>query len=471
MVAYRRAPRPNEDGSADLKTVPIYLSMVVWGRSFVAFFLEFCLPSLLADGNLPAFAKRHGSKFILHTTAEDFAIIEASPVYRALIRCMTVEPRLIDFSIGNAHVTLARCHRETMHLADNNHVPAIFLSPDTIWGEGALAAVDRHLSSGKRVVFLLSMRLVKEDAEPYIRKIYNTPNRIAWEVSARELNALALRFLHPMIEEYFFEPGRGTKLLPMALMWQGPNGDVLAHSFHQHPLLVYPRKRLAEFLQTIDGDLVQHACPDPADHYVVQDSDEITVIELSKRSHHIPGLFEKGSMREVADWALRGANSVHWRLVAAPIRMHAHPIDPEEWRNVEEKAAGATKYLLDYRRNHHLKFFLQELLLRYGLTERLYRRHHAVSFFIRNWLYRRRHAVSFFVRDWIGRRGPRCAYLARQWLRTVRSSSRNWGHIIVFVLKNRPVRKLVSRLVGHVRGRKTSRPLASEVSGPSAGGE
>jgi hypothetical protein len=377
---------------------------------------------------------------------------------------MTVEPRLIGYSIEDAHLALARCHRETMHLADNHHVPAIFLSPDTIWGNGALAAVDRHLSSGKRVVFLLSMRLVKEDAEPYIRKTYNTPNRIAWEVSARELNALALRFLHPMIEEYFFEPGRGTKLLPMALMWQGPNGDVLAHSFHQHPLLVYPRKRLAEFLQTIDGDLVQHACPDPADHYVVQDSDEITVIELSKRSHHIPGLFEKGSTREVADWALRGANSVHWRLITVPIRMHVHPIDAEEWRDVEEKAASVTKYLLHYRRHHRLRFYfqqsLQQLTLRYDLAE---------------WIYRRHHAVSYFIRDWIGRRGPRCAYLAREWLyrrlRTVRSSLRNWCHIIVFVSKNRPFRKLVSRLVSHVRRRKTAKPLASEVSGRSAGGE
>jgi hypothetical protein len=464
MVAYRRAQRSKEDNSADLATVPIYLSMVVWGSSFVAFFLEFCLPSLLADGNLPAIAKRTGSKFVLHTTAEDLAIIEASPVYHALIRCMTVEPRLIGYSIEDAHLALARCHRETMHLADNHHVPAIFLSPDTIWGNGALAAVDRHLSSGKRVVFLLSMRLVKEDAEPYIRKTYNTPNRIAWEVSARELNALALRFLHPMIEEYFFEPGRGTKLLPMALMWQGPNGDVLAHSFHQHPLLVYPRKRLAEFLQTIDGDLVQHACPDPADHYVVQDSDEITVIELSKRSHHIPGLFEKGSTREVADWALRGANSVHWRLITVPIRMHVHPIDAEEWRDVEEKAASVTKYLLHYRRHHRLRFYfqqsLQQLTLRYELAE---------------WIYRRHHAVSYFIRDWIGRRGPRCAYLAREWLyrrlRTVRSSLRNWCHIIVFVSKNRPFRKLVSRLVSHVRRRKTAKPLASEVSGRSAGGE
>jgi len=66
------------DPATDLATIPIYFSMVVWGGVFTSFFLEFCLPSLLADRNIPAIAKRRGSKFVLHTSAVDLLQIEKS---------------------------------------------------------------------------------------------------------------------------------------------------------------------------------------------------------------------------------------------------------------------------------------------------------------------------------------------------------------------------------------------------------
>jgi hypothetical protein len=284
----------------------------------------------------------------------------------------------------------------------------VFLSPDTIWSNGSIETVDRILSNGKRVIFLWSFRLIKEEAEPFLRNAYQTGEKSEWDMSARELNKIAFKFLHPTIEEYFFDPGRGEKLSVSVLLWTGPNGDILAHAFHQHPLLVYPRKRFANFAQTIDGDLVHAACPDSADHYIVQDSDEITAIELSKRSHFMAGIYEKGSSRDVAAWALNGANSVHWTLVPSPIRMHAHAIDPTAWHPVEARAAIIVQQLLAYRRKNFVF-----LLLRRGMEAILYATMGMNAPDAREWMFRRRHAVTYFIRNWIFRLRRPVSYIIR----------------------------------------------------------
>src|SRR3954452_12718724 len=74
------APSPDSGLAAtkDLRTVPVYFSMVVWGEAFVNFFLEFCLPTLLAPNNIPAIRHRAGSRFVLHTHESDLPVIERS---------------------------------------------------------------------------------------------------------------------------------------------------------------------------------------------------------------------------------------------------------------------------------------------------------------------------------------------------------------------------------------------------------
>jgi hypothetical protein len=401
-------PQPSQD-RADPASIPIYFSMVVWGSAFTSFFLEFCLPSLLADRNIPVASKRPGSKFVLHTRPSDLAAIERSPAFALLKEKIAVDIRLIDFEIRVPHDALSRCHRETMNLADADQVPAVFLSPDTIWSNGSIETVDRVLCSGKRVVFLWSMRLVKEDAEPFIRAVHGTGERTVLDLGPRELNKLALKFLHPTIQEYFFEPGTGNKLSPMVLLWPLPNGDILAHAFHQHPLLVYPRKRFASFAQTIDGDLVYAACPDPRDHYVIRDTDEIIAIELSKLSHFMPGMYEKRSSQDVAAWAVNQANSVHWSLFPVPIRMHSNAIEEGEWHSAEDQARRVVSAILTYRRRRRIPIFIRRSfegvlarilgMDRAGVKEWTFRRRHAISFFLREKTFRGKHAVSFFFRN------------------------------------------------------------------------
>src|SRR5262245_11720244 len=56
--------------------------MPVWGYRFVNQFLEFCLPTLLAPGNLPAVAGTLPCRFVLLSREADEPLIRASRAWR-----------------------------------------------------------------------------------------------------------------------------------------------------------------------------------------------------------------------------------------------------------------------------------------------------------------------------------------------------------------------------------------------------
>ena len=51
---------------------PFYFVVVVWGREYRDYFLEYCLPSLLSPGNIPALDGKRPAKVLFATTAEDW---------------------------------------------------------------------------------------------------------------------------------------------------------------------------------------------------------------------------------------------------------------------------------------------------------------------------------------------------------------------------------------------------------------
>src|SRR5262245_22540809 len=63
----------------------------VWGGAFVRRFLDCCLPTLLAPGNLPALARALPTRFVLLTEATDVAFITGHSGWRQLAQCCATE--------------------------------------------------------------------------------------------------------------------------------------------------------------------------------------------------------------------------------------------------------------------------------------------------------------------------------------------------------------------------------------------
>ena len=339
MFAIPRFQRRHaQPGDRPLDTVPFYLTVAVWGRDFTDLFIDICLPSLLAPGNIPALAHRDGSRFFIFTTEEDAKRLVESAAYECLIAHIKVDIEIINETIEDNHLTMSNCHRELMNLADRDGAAAVFLSPDNIWGNGVFAVLDRKFRAGKRVIFMIGIRLNRDDFMPVAIERFRSPDGRVLDVDSRALCALGLKHLHWTTKEHFWRAGTGTGLLPTGLLWEVQGEGLHARFFHLHPLLVYPRKKFARFHSSIDDDLVLAACPDAADHYVVTDSDEMLVLELSSPIHRIAGPYRKESIEDVAAWALVGANANHRQLVQHPIRLHWRDIDPARWDPVGREA-------------------------------------------------------------------------------------------------------------------------------------
>lgn len=334
---------------------PVLVSVAVWGKDYVSFFIDFCLPSLLAPGNLPWLRDRRGSRLILHTRVGDLDTLRDSTEFAELQSTIATDVRIIGESARAPHDVQHACHREAMHEADKYSAPMVFIAPDAIWSEGTFRRLDELLRADKRVVFLPNVRAVKEDALPTLQRMKNETGNSSW-LTPRALTRIAIDHLHPTSEEYFFEPGRGVKQLPNCLIWNTAAGDLLVRSFHLHPLLVFPRRRFAHFHETIDDDLVRYACPDPNDHYVVINSDEMTCVEFSRRSQFISGICEKGDAAAVAEWAVNAADSGQWVLFRHTARLHAHPVVPEDWQTIEARAFDISQQIFQIR--HRQRFVI-----------------------------------------------------------------------------------------------------------------
>ena len=118
---------------------------MVWDNSFRNLFLEFCVPSLLAPGNIPALDEqiRAASQFLICTTTADAIAIAEHPAYTALTEQISVE--FIDLgkrtSDSDRYQLMSHGHLVISRLMFDNHAYGVFLCPDAILSDGAVAHI------------------------------------------------------------------------------------------------------------------------------------------------------------------------------------------------------------------------------------------------------------------------------------------------------------------------------------------
>jgi tetratricopeptide (TPR) repeat protein len=325
-----------------------FFSVPVWGNNHTDLFINVGLPSLLAPGNIPGLRETGECRFFIHTRAEDEARLAGAPSLQRLARLMPVEIRFIRDPVVNPYITMSDCHREIMRLAVAQDVPAVFPSPDHVWGDGSMVRMERLAEAGKTAIHLAGVRL---DRDSFVKQL------AAWRsvdgtlvIPPRELVKLALVHRHRIAQLHFWDKADadvGDQLNPSNLFWLVGNDGLVAHCFHLHPLMVRAEVRDIDFSGTIDDDLVSRACPDFSRQYVVPDSDEIVNFEISGPDHSIPASCRKGSIPSVCHWAIFQTNRLHRHLFQQTIKLHFADLSDRETKKkfdfVERKASEVVK--------------------------------------------------------------------------------------------------------------------------------
>jgi hypothetical protein len=317
----------------------------VWGEAYTRLFAELCLPTLLAPGNIPALPHRERHVFAIYTTPDDRRIIEAAPAFALLSRTIAVEFHPVRARVGqiiNHYDVQSDCFRRAIRRADAANRAMVFLTPDLVMADGSLRGLARIAGTGARAVLGVGIRLDKAPARERLLA-YRADDAIA--IVPRDLVRLALGALHPIARAHMFH-GESDAIQLSNLYWRVGGEGLVARCFHLHPFLVYPRVKNAPFSNTVDGDYLEAACPDPADAYIITDSDEFSAWELSDADRRVPTIPRTRPLADFLTWVRNKTTPRHRALAGHAIRIHCGMTDAALWQQAERESGESVAKLL-----------------------------------------------------------------------------------------------------------------------------
>lgn len=331
----------------------------VWGDAFTNTFLNVCLPSMLSEGNLQFVAAHSHSSYHIYTLPSDVQSIDCSPAIRKLRTLMPVEvvrpeTDLPDGDKDKPYALMVAAHADFIKKSNSDGSAMVFIPPDTIWGNGSFRRLLEIAQSGKRLVMLGSARLEKESfllsLQPYMK------GGVLPGISKRDLVRLAMNHLHTETESLVWNSGV-LNTWPSILFWKVQREGLIVRAFHLHPLMVWPHigGNFVPLAASIDGDYLANVCPDPADEYIVLDSDEIVAFELSTRHYRSDQIsYQRLDPAFIARWAnavIKATDSRHRQFIQHRIRLHAK-VFSRTWKAVEDdsdRVVGEIRILLEGR--------------------------------------------------------------------------------------------------------------------------
>jgi hypothetical protein len=145
----------------------------VWGEAFIANFLRESLPTLLAEGNLPALTKTLPTRFVFLTRGRDEETIRAHPAYLHLRAVCEVEFLPIDDLIvsGNHTTTITLAWERAVRREGDAMLDIcfVFLVSDYVMANGSLATIARIMMAGTSAIQAGNFQLDEEVAAPWLQ--------------------------------------------------------------------------------------------------------------------------------------------------------------------------------------------------------------------------------------------------------------------------------------------------------------
>lgn len=323
-------------------------AVVLWEEPFRDLFLQLCLPSLLAPGNIPALDERvrAASQFLICTTAADAEFIAAHPAFGALAELIT--PEFID--IGETPPDCDRYRRMSQgqllaaRRIFDKRAYGVFLCPDAVLSDGAVAYLMRQAAAGTKVVLVPAIRFAQEPilAELRAQDILHDGQPIA--LSSRVLAKVGLKHLHPETLRYEWA-SPSFAAFPVSCFWRVAGGDgIVLHTFSWGPLLLdygALAEHRTECLErwTMDGDYAfDNFGDDQNGIHVVTNSDDMLYLSVTPE-----GARPSPATR---NWAKRASlrvatyspiiDMLKRRLFRLSVRLHSGDLGPK-WDRAEQR--------------------------------------------------------------------------------------------------------------------------------------
>src|SRR5262249_21698976 len=266
----------------------VQILLPVWGHGFVRSLLQFCIPTLLAPGNVPLLAKMLPTRFVVLTRSKDRRLIETHSSWRKLAEVCDVEIRAIDDMITRdnhtACISLA-FHRAILDGGACGDGTCFFLmNADFLVADGSLTNIARRMMrDGTNAVLAGNFQIVAEDAAPQLEPLVDRKSG-ALVMSPRDLLAFSFARLHPATIANTVNLGVTHNERPNRLFWRADGNTLLGRFFLAHVVAVMPERKPTTIGSSYDYSFIPEMCPS-GNVDLITDSDDYLVVEMQPREH------------------------------------------------------------------------------------------------------------------------------------------------------------------------------------------
>jgi len=323
------------------KKMEIYISMVVWGKTFRDLFCDWVLPSQLSPFNILQLQESSSLSYHIFTTNEDKVFMESHLSIHALKSKMPVvfheieegAREVIERGVGK-YDRYSKYLREAVIYANSKDAAILNLCPDALFSDSTFKTLKDFIRTGKRLVCMPGVRIVKEKAI----QLLSDNKGSAKEVCDFELIAAALRIVHPTTKSLFWGSQTFCWEWPSHIIHRLESG-LLIYPFHTHPLYLNTKNKALLPVSTLDDDYIDSAFHEPEETAYLLDSNEGFCFELSEdiNSINTENMVPTDPVQHVANWTNRHCNKRHLINFQSPFLLHNKAISDHD-KDVMAKA-------------------------------------------------------------------------------------------------------------------------------------
>lgn len=279
---------------------PFYFMVSLWGERYRNYFVDRCLPTLLAPGNFPLLSARDGHRFLIATTESDWQAMAHLPVMEKVREYVTPVflpvglPDSANAAPGGKEVIRhhAKCQRKLCEIAFADQAYGSVVFPDTLYSTGAVESLLRYAQAGHRLVLCAALRQKEESVLTELASIGLLPAGTKLSltgqplsIAPRTLADLAVRHLHPEVGIYDWD-FKGAPTLSAHRFWRVPDQrGLILRTFYGLPVLMDYRSIETHDVDCLEQDIFENVYVrqnfSNGGLYVVQDSDEFMLISLT----------------------------------------------------------------------------------------------------------------------------------------------------------------------------------------------
>jgi hypothetical protein len=322
---YREAP--NYKYTKNEKKMLI-LSFSVWGDKYIKFFNNYCIPCILADGNLPAVAKLRNISIDIYAHSQDIIKIKSQTLFKSLsdlcnINFIEFQQKLVTCEGYKRNDSAFRYniyggfHHLSIERARSIGADVMCLGPDNIYSNGSFFNYVKFIEEGYNAVFFTATRVQSEFLEPVLDTIKDL-NSGTLPITSDEMVNFSTQYIHHSFLQYIVTD-KNTPVWRSAFFIPYKHGFYI-RSYHYHPVIISALilDRSKEFnwnYRPVDSNLKQVLFFEPKNLEtikVIEDSRDGIMCDLAYGS---PGLHNQNITKfsdEFLDMTFNNFNDHHF---------------------------------------------------------------------------------------------------------------------------------------------------------------